>query len=278
MQKFFLIFISLVFFSCKDTIRNIPDKTIKDTLLKNVNKPKYQERPNSLSLLKILDSSLAYARRCRLKNFYKHSYEIFPDDTSFTVTVQMLYGYLFSNDKKHLLIRRKVPWATYLNVYLLNGDDFKLVIEREQNDMTYINDTLKDVDGNNYKDFLIHWYPPSGCCLADMYNIYLYQPQSGSFTNDYEFINPTFFPREKKILGLEYDQPGEAGLYKYKWNNLKVDTIEFIYPSFEKKGKFIKTNKQQYRPTKKEGVLLNSLPQEYLRIDSNALKWFFDKY
>jgi len=278
MQKIFLILILLFPFGCKDTIKNTPDKTIKDTSLKKANEPKYQERPDSLSLLKILDSCLAYARQYRSKDFYKHNYETVPDDTSFIVTVQMLYGHLFSNDKKHLLIRREVPWATYLNIYLLQDDQLKAVVEREQGGMTYIGDTAEDVNGDDYKDFVVHWYPSSGCCLAEMYNVYLYQPQQGNFTHDYKFINPTFFPKEKVIRGLEYAHPGEAGLYKYEWNGLYVDTLEFIYPYFNQKGKFVRTTKQEYRPTKKEGVILNKLPKEYNKIDSNSLKWFFDKY
>lgn len=278
MREFFLIFISLFFFGCKDTIKTTPDKIINDTTKEQANEPKYQERPDSLSLAKILDSSLSYAKEYQKSDFYKHNYETVPDDTSFTVEVQMLYGHLFASDKKHLLIRREVPWATYLNVYLLQANDFKLVIEREQNEMTYINDTLKDVNGDAYKDFLVHWYPSSGCCLAEMYNVYLYQPEFGNFTNYYKFINPTFFPDEKIIRGLEYGQPGEAGLYKYKWNGLQVDTLEFVNPYFNQKDKFVKTLKQKYRPTKEDGIVLSKLPKEYNNIDSNSLKWFFGKY
>lgn len=278
MQKVIFILMSLFFVSCKDIIKDTPQKILNDTSIKQAVKPVDLESSDSLGLLKILDSSLAYAKKHQSSDFYKRNYEEVADEASFIVTVQMLYGHLFSNDRKHLLIKREVPWATYLTVYLLQGDDFKLVVDREQKEMTYIDDTSKDVDGDGYKDFLVHWYPSSGCCLANVYNVYLYQPQAGNFTGDYEFINPTFLPKEKMILGLRYGHPGEAGLYKYKWNGLKVDTLEFVYPCFDKKGAFIKTTKQDYRPTEKDGIMLNALPKEYLRINSNELKWFFDKY
>jgi hypothetical protein len=144
--------------------------------------------------------------------------------------------------------------------------------------MTYISDTLMDVDGDNYKDFLVHWYPSAGCCLADIYNVYLYQQQTGGFTKDYEFINPTFSPHEKVIRGLEYGHPGEAGLYKYKWNGFGVDTIEFIYPDFGQKRKFIRVTKSNYRPGKKERTVLNSLPKEYMKLDSISVNWFLGAY
>jgi hypothetical protein len=160
----------------------------------------------------------------------------------------------------------------------LQDEQFKAVVKREQGGMTYIDDTAQDVNGDGYKDFVVHWYPSSGCCLAEMYNVYLYQSQEGDFTHDYQFINPTFFPKEKIIRGLEYGHPGEAGLYKYKWNGLQIDTIEFIYPCYNQKNKFVKMTHQEYRPTGSEGVILNKLPKEYAEIDSNSLRWFFDRY
>ena len=87
-------------------------------------------------------------------------------------------------------------------------------------------------------------------------------------------MNPTFFPKEKIIRGVKYGHPGEVGLYKYKWDHLQVDTIEFIYPYLKEDGKFIKTKTQQYRPTKEDGIVLNSLPKEYKSIES--IEWFLD--
>ena len=80
--------------------------------------------------------------------------------------------------------------------------------------------------------------------------------------------------KEKIIRGLGYGHPGEVGLYKYKWNGLKVDTIEFIYPDVSTKGQFIKTKKRIYRPTDKEGIVLKHVPKEYQDIES--FEWFVD--
>ena len=205
---------------------------------------------------------------------FTKQYELQPDDSSYTIHIEIEIGRLFKDQYKYFLLRRHVPWATYLDLYKINGDKAEKLIEREQGGMTYIRDTIFDTNGDGHKDFLVHWYPSSGCCRRDVYNVYLNQPNKGNFTQDYEFINPTFSAKEKIIRGVEYGHPGEVGLYKYKWNGLQVDTIEFIYPDANNKGQFIKTTKGAYRPTEKEGVVLKTVPKEYQKIES--YEWFAD--
>jgi hypothetical protein len=293
MQKIILIFAFLFLFGCKDTVKQKQTAVVIDTAYNHLanrdtltdknrelqqKASDEQEKSDSLRLLKALTSALLYAEQNKNKKSFLHEFELLPDDTSFNVTAQLVFGNLFENDRKHLLIRRIVPWGAVLNVYLLQNSSFKPLVERAQFGMTYVNDTLRDANGDKYNDFLVHWYPSSGCCLADVYNVYLYQPQTGRFTTDYEFINPTFSPDEKVIRGLEYGHPGEAGLYKYKWNGLRVDTIEFMYPYFNQKGKFIKTKRRAFKPNEKQGTVVNSLPNEYKKMDSIAVSWFLDTY
>lgn len=299
MKKIFSILFLFVLFGCKDLTRQsqtshkgdtsrkqvLTDDTLPRTkmltdeerALRQIEFDK-EEKLDSLRLLKVLAKALQYAEQNKHRPSFHHEFEMLPDDTSFTVTTQMVFDKLFDDKRKHLLIRRKVPWGAILNIYLLKDSRFKPVVERVQSGMTYIDDTLKDVNGDNYKDFLVHWYPSAGCCLADIYNVYLYRHQSGEFTSDYEFINPTFSPQEKLIRGLSYGHPGEAGLYKYKWDELRVDTIEFIYQSIGQDAKYIKTLRREYRPTLKEGTLLNALPKEYMKLDSNSLSWFLTSF
>jgi hypothetical protein len=138
--------------------------------------------------------------------------------------------------------------------------------------MTYIKDTIFDVNGDNYKDFIVNWYPSSGCCRRDIYNVYLYIPNKKTFSIDYEFINPTFSAKEKIIRGVGYGHPGEVELYKYKWNGFRVDTIEFIYPDIKTKGQFIRTKTKRDSSNSNEGEILNLLPIEYQNI--NSVDWF----
>jgi hypothetical protein len=231
-------------------------------------------RIDSLRLDNALKNAFKIAHLAfKTENFTKQ-YEFHPDDSSYAIKIEVLIGRLFKDNQKYFLLRRHIPWATYLNLYKVNGDKAEELIEREQGGMTYIQDTIFDANGDGHKDYLVHWYPSSGCCRREVYNVYLNQPDKGNFTNDYEFINPTFSATEKIIRGVEYGHPGEVGLYKYKWNGLQVDTIEFIYPDANNKGQFIKTKKGAYRPTNKEGTVLKAVPKEYQKIES--YEWFAD--
>lgn len=240
-------------------------------------KQKQIEEENRIDSLR-LDIALKDAFKIAQKEFktdnFTKQYELQPDDSSYIIHIEIEIGRLFKDQHKYFLLRRHVPWATFLSLYKLNGDKTENLIEREQGGMTYIRDTIFDANGDGHKDFLVHWYPSSGCCRRDVYNVYLNQPNKGNFTQDYEFINPTFSANEKIIRGVEYGHPGEVGLYKYKWNGLQVDTIEFIYPDANNKGQFIKTKRGAYRPTEKEGVVLKTVPKEYLKIES--YEWFAD--
>ena len=231
-----------------------------------------ENRIDSLRFEMALQDAFKIAKPAFKSDRFKKEYELQPDDSSFSIKMELLVDHLFDDDKKYFLIRRHAPWGplvTYINLYEIIDGKTKKIIEREQ--YGYIRDTIFDVNGDNYKDFLVHWYPVVGCCRRNIYNVYLNQPEKGKFTTDYEFINPTFSAKEKIIRGIEYGHPGEAELYKYKWNGLKVDTIEFIYPDFETKNRFIKTKRNTSR-FDKEGIVLKAVPKEYHSIES--YDWF----
>ncbi|MEJ1238435.1 hypothetical protein WBG78_09910 [Chryseolinea sp. T2] len=235
---------------------------------------KREESIDSIRLDFALNDAFRIAQAELSSDHFTKQYELLPDDSSFTIGIEISISKLFQDHEKYLLLRRHVPWATYLGLYKLSEGKVEKCIEREQGGMTYLNDTIFDANGDGRKDFLVHWYPSSGCCRRDVYNVYLNQPDNGGFTKDYEFINPTFSPKERIIRGVQYGHPGEVGLYKYRWNGLQVDTLEFIYPDALVKGQFIKTRKPSYRPTGKDGVLLKAVPKEYHSIES--YEWFAD--
>lgn len=253
---------------------SIPKTPSKNELTKEERQKQFEEenRIDSIRLDIALKDAFKVAQTEFKTDNFKKEYEIQPDDSSYIIKIEIEIGRLFKDNQKYFLLRRHVPWATYLDLYKVQDNDAKKLIYREQDGMTYIRDTIFDVNGDGHKDFLVHWYPSSGCCRRDVYNVYLNQPDKGNFTNDYEFINPTFSAKEKIIRGVGYGHPGEVGLYKYKWNGLQVDTIEFIYPDSKNQGQFIKTKKRAYSPTEKEGVVLKTVPKEYQKIES--YEWF----
>jgi hypothetical protein len=236
------------------------------------------EEENSIDSLRLnagLEDAFKIAQTAFKMERFTKQYEYLPDDSSFLIKIDIIIGRLFNDNQKYFLLRRHIFWATYLDLYKINDNNTEKLIEREQGGLTYIRDTIFDTNGDGYNDFLVHWYPSSGCCRRDTYNVYLNQPDSGNFTQDYEFINPTFSAKEKIIRGVEYGHPGEVGLYKYKWNGLQIDTIEFIYPDVNNKGQFIKIQKKTYSPTEYEKeVILKSVPKEYKNIES--YEWFAD--
>jgi hypothetical protein len=227
-----------------------------------------RDRLDSLRFSKVLTRALQYAEKNKGKSSFTHAFDMFPDDTSYEVKGELIFGNLFAPDRKHLLVRRIVSWGAICNVFLLEYDKFQNLIELERLDIPYVGDTIKDVNGDSFMDFLVHSYPSAGCCRRDTYTAFLYEPETGRFTGNYTFINPTFFPDEKIIRGVMYGHPGEVGLYKYKWNGPRVDTIEFIYPYIMEKGKFIKTTSRKNYPTEKDGLILKTLPDEYQKIES----------
>lgn len=240
----------------------------------DINKIDSINQINSLLLENILKDALVLANEVLYKNHYSTEYDIQNNDSSIVVTVNITIGHLFSQKQRHLLIRRITLWCEYIDLYFITDDVLKSVIYREQYGMTYINDTIRDINGDGINDFVVHWYPSSGCCRQDVYSVYLNQPDKGIFSKEYRFINPTFSPKEKIVRGVEYGYPGEAGLYKYKWDGLNLAPIEFIYPDVNNKGQFIRTKTSAYRPTEKEGEMLNAVPEEYHKIE--GYDWFAD--
>lgn len=280
-----LVILTIIFGCLQTANQEVNSITQNDSIPKTLSKydltkeeiQKHIEEKNGIDSIR-LDIALKDAFKVAQTEFktddFKKEYEIQPDDSSYIIKIEIVIGRLFKENQKYFLLRRHVPWATYLDLYIVKDDKVEKLIEREQGEMTYIRDTIFDANVDGHKDFLVHWYPSSGCCRRNVYNVYLNQPDKGNFTNHYEFINPTFSANENVIRGVQYGHPGEVGLYKYKWNGLQVDTIEFIYPDANNKGQFIKTKKGAYRPTEKEGVVLKVIPKEYQKIES--YEWFAD--
>jgi hypothetical protein len=205
-------------------------------------------------------------------DYFSKKYMIFPDDSSYAINVDITIGRLFSDNQKYFLLRRYTAWSVNLDLFRIYEDSTKRLISMEQGGLTYSNDTIFDVNGDGLKDFVVHWYPASGCCRRDIYNVYLYLPDKGVFSKDYQFVNPTFYAEEKIIRGVGYGHPGEVGLYKYEWIGYEVKPIEYIYPDPLIKGQFIRTIKETYEPTEKDGVVLKIIPDEYKNIIS--FDWF----
>ena len=79
-------------------------------------------------------------------------------------------------------------------------------------------------------------------------------------------MNPVFAPVEGIIRGRAYGDPADAVFYKYQWNGLELDTLEYIYPHPGKAGKYFRTTQEKNPLQADNGVVLDSLPSEYRAI------------
>jgi hypothetical protein len=233
-----------------------------------------EDRFDSIRLSKVLDKALIIAsRNIDLKSFtLEFDSEL---DSNFIVTTTMKMDTLFSTKYKYLIIHRNSPSLINIDVYIKRDNKFEKVITHEESNLTYVNDTIQDVNGDGQKDFLVNWYGNNGCCLKNFYIVYLLHADNGTFSQNYEFINPTFSAKEKVIRGVRYGQPGETELYKFKWNGLKVDTVEYIYPDIRRKGHYLKSDRLPYASKSAKETILKDVPTEYKNI--YGYNWFLGK-
>ncbi|GAB2679361.1 hypothetical protein GCM10027036_36750 [Flavihumibacter cheonanensis] len=234
------------------------------------------KKQDNILIHQVLTDALDIADQNKTKTSFRYEFNYTLEDSSKEIKTELAMGYLFDENSKHLIIRRTTPSEVILTIYSSEVNNFKLLVERTEWKLNYLNDTIRDINGDSYNDYIIHTYPSSGCCLANVYHVYLYQKQTGCFTSAYKFLNPTFYPKEKVIRGLTYGHPGEAGLYKFKWSGIQLDTTEYIYPLDPEKKTFLKTSKETIHFTKDQGILMSNLPREYMSIDSITLNWFMD--
>lgn len=236
-----------------------------------------QDNADSIRLDKILQDALKIANQNFGKGKFKKKYEVSID--SIPVIVEINLDYYFTKISPHLIIRRNDPSAIYIDIYSKSKTKFEKVVSHEQWAMTYVNDTIRDINGDGFNDFVVNWYGANGCCLKAFSNVYLLRQDKKSFSKNFEFINPTFSPREKIVRGVCYGHPGETELYKYKWNGELIDTLEYV--SYEKDNKGVKTGKILKTMDRPSGdqfkvlKVLNSVPTEYRKIE--GYDWFTGK-
>ena len=160
-------------------------------------------------------------------------------------------------------------------LFLIRKKGSTQVIKSSHSTLTYMGDTIVDVNGDDLEDILIHWYPLSGCCRRNMYDVYL-ADVNGTFSPAYQFLNPTFSANEKIIRGVLYGHQDEVGLYKYRWNSQRIDTVEFIYKNPKSAGGYIRTRKKFLDDADGDNkTYLGDLPEEYQSIED--IDWFMNK-
>lgn len=246
----------------------------KETLTQEQIEYQEQTQQENKLLNNMLTAALQYADKYKLSAvFEKKLLHGWGADFEGEANIRLKYGHLFSAEKKHLVVIRE-PWPLvgYVDVFELRNSKFVKVQSLARDGCDFHGYFIKDINGDGQKDLVTHWYPTSGCCRRDVYDVYLYQKSKEIFTEQYEFMNPTFSPSEKTIRGVDYGHPGDVRLYKYKWNGLKLDTIEYIFPDTTGKKYYVTKTPEFGR----SGKVLTAVPKEYHKIES--YDWFMGKY
>lgn len=259
-----------------DTLQTTIDKKEKERLDER-REIKWREHADSLRRDKVLRDALKIANKNFSKERFVEKYDVFPD--SIQVSVEINLDDHFSTTNPHLIIRRTDPGCVYIDIYSKGKNKFEKVISHEQGGMTYVSDTIRDINGDGLNDFLVNWYGSSGCCLKAFSNVYLFRQDKKTFSRDFEFINPTFSAKEKIIRGVCYGHIGKTEMYKYKWNGEKVDTLEYVFYEKDEKdintGKVIISTHRPYEDNFKILKVLNVVPPEYKKIE--GYDWFSGK-
>jgi hypothetical protein len=200
MMRLVLLFaLSLLgFWSCnKRKVATIIAKSGQKTVAKptaSLKKPKTIDQ-DSINLGTMMHDVLLYAYKHRNTTYQKKKLSSW--NFGYDSGAVLSFGYFFSPKTKHLIVKRML-WGTTLavDVFVYKNSKFKAVCSQSLNNLTFLDYTITDVNGDHLKDFLIHWYPSSGCCRRDIYDVYLNR-SDGKFTKNYEFINPTFSAHKK---------------------------------------------------------------------------------
>jgi hypothetical protein len=275
---------TILLFSCRQSDEKkkksiVKKDTVAETFKQNEKKPleeiEEEDRSDSLDLDKVLIDALKIATENSSSNKFKKEYEVKPDD----IKVEINLDNHFTKDHPHLIIYRHGLEDVFIDIYSKVNSKFEKVLSHKESNLTYTNDTITDINGDGLKDFVVNWYGASGCCLKAFSDIYLLRQDKKTFSNSFEFINPTFSPQEKVIRGVGYGYPGQTEIYKYKWKGEAVDTLEFVYYETDnedkKTGKIIISKKSLSSTINKDIQELNSIPSEYTKI--KGYDWFTGK-
>jgi len=219
----------------------------------------------------VCSEALTYAGKHLQDGNYHYEFE------RFSVKASMAFGHLFEAGKFHLHVRSSAEAGNVLdNVYLLENNSFKLISTDTIAYLEFTSDSIGDVNGDKLRDYMVVTYSSSGCCLRYVYNVRTYDASTGGFSHLYNFYNPDFFPEEKVVRGVGYGHPGEVELYKFKWNDTVLETIERIYRDPENNKQFIRMRGEDGgEPSSRNGEVLKAVPKEYLNID--GYDWFMYK-
>lgn len=209
----------------------------------------------------------------RIQNGFRDALAMGFEKEKYSIHTDSILIDIFKTKDKYVFIRFEEDIDNNkVGLFQIKNDSIKLVFE-ETVEIGFSHSYVEDINGDDYLDVITSYYSPSGCCRRNLETVRIYNPDSNSFEKGIQFMNPTFDVSNHIVRGVVYGHPGIIPIYKFKWNNLKIDTIEYLYPIENQKNTFL-VSKGTYRKEAKKKFQINYLPDEYKNI--KEIDWFLD--
>jgi hypothetical protein len=251
MRFFFLIIIPLII-SCHNNPKNpeqVKEVQKKDTNIATNNIVDFDSI--EVRRQRLLDTNYTFMNRLldsSLRIAYKQGFEqpfALTLDSNFlrfkNMYATISFGHLFSNERKHLLIKRYIneyndyETSLYSDIYLLDKNTFKKVAA-DTSDNGYGEDYFEDANHDGYKDYIVQSYSGAGCCPRNLEMAFLYNHKNGHFKAMYLF-NREIDSATNLFYETSYGLGDYITLYKYKWSGLKKVLLEEISVTPPPEGK-----------------------------------------
>ena len=219
-------------------------------------------------LNKLLDSSLDLA----YKQGFEKPFNVTLDTNVFhfkKMYATISFGPLFSNDRKHLVIKRFINEYTdyetslYSDIYLFDKNSFRKVAA-DTSAIGYYEDHYEDVNHDGYQDYILQSYSGAGCCPRNLEMAYLYNHHNGHF-KAVDLFNREVDSSTNFFYETSYGLGKFINLYKYKWAGLKKNLVEEIYATPAGEGKEPTSYTQIIYPSQKK-QRLKKLPGDFRKL------------
>jgi hypothetical protein len=259
---------------CHTLLNGKPIAGIEKGIGPDTNRFRQRVMADSINTVKRIAFAMAYANKYKDQDSFTYNSKRLCIDSGF---LSMNYGHLFNKKSKHLLVR--IPYndskdvfydRLIVAIYVLDTTQkFTLVRADTCYFHSYTGDTIFDVNGDGYKDFVVTTSGLTGCCPRDEEFIYLYNKDCAAFAAPIEVSNPDYYPDRIMLFQMDYGWPGWVAIHKCFWNGTELNTVETIKLDNSHPEVFIVEDEKTGKKTSVRG-----LPPEYKTF--NRLNWFLD--
>ena len=129
---------------------------------------------NNIEIKKVFKNALAIAKKQQHQKQFKKNYNCVIDNIDASVNIEL--GYLFDAKEKYLIITINQINDIWVKIYSINQNQFTQILYKNEAKTTFVESRILDVNNDGLKDYLWLSYPNSGCCMRNIYEVYLLSP------------------------------------------------------------------------------------------------------